>query len=81
MSVRRCRDDELLPTLFTYEHYMNDPVQGHVHGALHGHRTLSTRVPLVRMTNAIRLCLDMLSLEATITGATVADLYHPLPAA
>jgi len=45
---------------------------------LHGHRTLST---LVRMTDAIRLCLDMLSLEATITGATVADLYHPLPAA
>ena len=48
------------------------------------HCTLSMRVPLVRMTDAIRLCLDMLPLEATVTGAAVADhardLYHPLPA-
>ncbi|WP_308440922.1 2'-5' RNA ligase family protein [Catellatospora chokoriensis] len=54
-------------------------------GAWVPHCTLSMRVPLVRMTDAIRLCLDMLPLEATIVGAAVADhardLYHPLPTA
>ncbi|GHJ48660.1 2'-5' RNA ligase [Catellatospora sp. TT07R-123] len=47
------------------------------------HCTLSMRVPLVRMTDAIRLCLDVLPVEATFTGAAVADhardQYHRLP--
>jgi hypothetical protein len=37
------------------------------------HCTLSMRVPLPKLTNAIRLCLDVLPIEATIVGAAVAD--------
>jgi 2'-5' RNA ligase len=46
------------------------------------HCTLSMRVPLVRLSEAVRLCLDVLPIHATITGAAVADhargLYAPL---
>jgi len=46
------------------------------------HCTMSMRVPLVKLTDALRLCLDVLPIEATITGAAVADhargLYAPL---
>lgn len=37
------------------------------------HTTLSMRVPLAKMTEAIRLCLDVLPISATITSAAVAD--------
>lgn len=37
------------------------------------HCTLSMRVPLVKLTEAIRLCLDVIPITATITGAAVAD--------
>jgi hypothetical protein len=37
------------------------------------HCTLSMRVPLAKMTEAIRLCLDTLPITATITSAAVAD--------
>jgi hypothetical protein len=37
------------------------------------HCTLSMRVPLTRLTEAIRLCLDVLPITATVTGAAVAD--------
>jgi hypothetical protein len=37
------------------------------------HSTLSMRVPLTKMTDAIRLCLDVLPIEATIRAAAVAD--------
>lgn len=42
-------------------------------GAWVPHCTLSMRVPLTKLTEAIRLCLDVLPIEATITGAAVAD--------
>ena len=46
------------------------------------HCTLSMRVPRAKLGDAIRLCLDVLPIEATITGAAVADhgrgLYDPL---
>jgi hypothetical protein len=51
-------------------------------GAWVPHCTLSMRVPLVKLTDAVRLCLDVLPIQATITGAAVADhargLYTPL---
>jgi hypothetical protein len=51
-------------------------------GAWVPHCTLSMRVPLVKLTDAIRLCLDVLPIRATISGAAVADhargLYTPL---
>jgi 2'-5' RNA ligase len=37
------------------------------------HCTLSMRVPLSKMTEAIRLCLDVIPIVATISGAAVAD--------
>ena len=37
------------------------------------HCTLSMRVPLVKMTDALRLCLDVIPISATIRGAAVAD--------
>jgi hypothetical protein len=37
------------------------------------HCTLSMRVPLVKLTEAIRLCLDVIPISATISGAAVAD--------
>jgi 2'-5' RNA ligase len=37
------------------------------------HCTLSMRVPLVKMTEAIRLCMDALPITATISSAAVAD--------
>lgn len=46
------------------------------------HCTLSMRVPHTRLSPAIRLCMDMLPLRATVVGAGVADhargLYTPL---
>ncbi len=46
------------------------------------HCTVSMRVPLKQMTDALRLCMDVLPIEATITGAAVADyargIYRPL---
>jgi 2'-5' RNA ligase superfamily len=47
------------------------------------HCTLSMRVPLRLMTDALRLCLDVLPIAATLTNAAVADhargIHHPLP--
>ncbi|MEH1094615.1 2'-5' RNA ligase family protein [Micromonospora sp. CPCC 205739] len=47
------------------------------------HCTLSMRVPNVLMAAAVRRCLEMLPLEATVVGAAVADhardISHPLP--
>lgn len=47
------------------------------------HVTVSMRVPLKQMPEAIRLCLDMLPVELTLTSAAVADyarnIYAPLP--
>jgi len=37
------------------------------------HCTLSMRVPLPKMTEAIRLCLDTLPITASLTSAAVAD--------
>jgi hypothetical protein len=46
------------------------------------HCTVSMRVPLRLMTDALRLCLDVLPIPATLTGAAVADhargIHHPL---
>ena len=46
------------------------------------HCTVSMRVPLRQMTDALRLCMDILPIEATIIGAAVADyardIYRPL---
>jgi 2'-5' RNA ligase len=46
------------------------------------HCTVSMRVPLKQMTDALRLCMDVLPVEATIAGAAVADyardIYRPL---
>jgi 2'-5' RNA ligase len=47
------------------------------------HCTVSMRVPLKQMNDALRLCTDALPIEFTITGAAVADyardIYVPLP--
>jgi hypothetical protein len=37
------------------------------------HTTLSMRVPLAKMNDAIRLCLDVLPISATVSAAAVAD--------
>ena len=37
------------------------------------HVTASMRVPHKQMTDAIKLCMDVLPIEATVTGAAVAD--------
>lgn len=42
-------------------------------GAWVPHVTLSMRVPHPKMSAAIRLCMDVLPIEATIVGAGVAD--------
>ena len=42
-------------------------------GAWVPHVTLSMRVPHTKMGAAIRLCMDFLPIEATLTGAGVAD--------
>jgi hypothetical protein len=47
------------------------------------HCTLSMRVAHANLSTAIRLCMDVLPIHATVTGAGVADyardLYTPLP--
>jgi hypothetical protein len=47
------------------------------------HCTVSMRVPLAKLAEAVRLCVDILPVEATFTGAAVADhargSYYPLP--
>lgn len=51
-------------------------------GAWVPHSTMSMRVPHKLMTDAIKLCMDVLPIEATIVGAAVADykrdIYRPL---
>jgi hypothetical protein len=51
-------------------------------GAWVPHCTLSMRVPLRLMTDALRLCLDVLPIPATLHGAAVADhargIHHAL---
>jgi len=46
------------------------------------HCTLSMRVPHPKLSEAIRVCMDVLPIHATITGAAVADhardVYTPL---
>jgi 2'-5' RNA ligase len=46
------------------------------------HTTLSMRVPAPMLTTAVRRCLEVLPIEATVTSAAVADhargLHHPL---
>jgi hypothetical protein len=46
------------------------------------HVTLSMRTPLVKLTDAMRLCMDVLPMTATLRGGAVADhargLYQPL---
>lgn len=42
-------------------------------GAWVPHVTLSMRVPHAKMAAAIRVCMDFLPIEATLTGAGVAD--------
>lgn len=48
------------------------------------HCTLSMRVPRPLIGEAVRLCLEVLPIPATLTTAAVADhnrgIYHPLPA-
>jgi hypothetical protein len=52
-------------------------------GAWVPHCTLSMRVPLRLMSDALRLCLDVLPITATLSSAAVADhargIHHPLP--
>lgn len=47
------------------------------------HCTLSMRVPVTKIAEAVRLCVDVLPVPATFTGAAVADhareSYYPLP--
>ncbi|MEU4780367.1 2'-5' RNA ligase family protein [Micromonospora sp. NPDC023633] len=47
------------------------------------HCTLSMRVPNALMAAAVRRCLEVLPLEATVVGAAVTDhargIFHPLP--
>lgn len=47
------------------------------------HCTISMRVPNPSMAPAIRRCLEVLPLSATVTGAAVTDhandIHHPLP--
>jgi hypothetical protein len=51
-------------------------------GAWVPHATLSMRVPAPLLTIAVRRCLEVLPIEATVTSAAVADhargLHHPL---
>ena len=51
-------------------------------GAWVPHSTLSMRVPHAKLSEAIRVCMDVLPIHATIVGAAVADhardLYTPL---
>lgn len=51
-------------------------------GAWVPHCTLSMRVPYHKLSEAIRLCMDVLPIHATLTGAAVADhargQYTPL---
>ncbi|MEV6297774.1 2'-5' RNA ligase family protein [Actinoplanes sp. NPDC051861] len=58
----------------TWEHYRP--------GRWVPHCTISMRVPNPMMAPAIRRCLEILPLSATVTGAAVADhsndVYHPL---
>jgi hypothetical protein len=58
-----------------------DPLYGP--GAWVPHCTVSMRVPRPMLTDAVRLCLEVLPISATFTGAAVADhnrgVYHPLP--
>ena len=46
------------------------------------HCTISLRVPNPMMAQAVRRCLEILPLQATVTGAAVADhandVFHPL---
>jgi hypothetical protein len=42
-------------------------------GAWVPHSTMSMRVPHVKLPDGLRLCMDMLPLEATIVGGAVAD--------
>jgi hypothetical protein len=48
------------------------------------HCTLSMRVPRPMIGDAVRLCLEVLPIQATLNSAAVADhnrgIYHPLPA-
>jgi 2'-5' RNA ligase superfamily protein len=48
------------------------------------HCTMSMRVPRPMIGEAVRLCLEVLPIPATLTTAAVADhnrgIYHPLPA-
>lgn len=37
------------------------------------HVTLSMRIPHTKLSAALKLCMDVLPVEATITGAAVAD--------
>lgn len=52
-------------------------------GAWVPHCTVSMRVPRPVLAEAVRLCLEVLPIPATMAGAAVADhnrgLYHPLP--
>ena len=52
-------------------------------GAWVPHCTVSMRVPRPLITEAVRLCLEVLPIPATLAGAAVADHnrgeYHPLP--
>ncbi|WP_310376272.1 2'-5' RNA ligase family protein [Catenuloplanes atrovinosus] len=47
------------------------------------HCTISMRVPNTQMSHAVRRCIEVLPLHATVTGAAVADhandIHHPLP--
>jgi hypothetical protein len=53
-------------------------------GAWVPHCTVSMRVPGQMLTDAVRLCLEVLPIPATLAGAAVADhhrgIYHALPA-
>jgi hypothetical protein len=52
-------------------------------GAWVPHSTMSMRVPHAKLPDGLRLCLDMLPLEATIVGGAIADhvrdQYRKLP--
>lgn len=47
-------------------------------GAWVPHVTMSMRVPRPLLTEAIRLCLEFLPIEATVVGAAVADHAHDI---
>ena len=52
-------------------------------GAWVPHCTVSMRVPRPVLAEAVRLCLEVLPIPATLSGAAVADhhrgMHHPLP--